>query len=98
MQWSEAPLCRRRVGGSVLQQNRRNLYGNKRLEMKINTSDFDCVCSGCGCIGRMPHLIMSLLGGDVQRRVHVFGSSIDVSTVLKQQHDDIDVAQTRSNM
>lgn len=44
------------------------------------------------------YLILSLLRGDVQCRVHVLGDGIDLSAVLEQQHDDVDVAQSRSDV
>ena len=44
------------------------------------------------------HLVLALLGGYVQRSVHVFGGGINIGAMLEQQHDDIDVTQTRSNV
>lgn len=39
------------------------------------------------------YLILALLGGDVQRRVHVLGDGVDLGAVLQQQHHDVHVAE-----
>lgn len=41
------------------------------------------------------YLVLALLGGDMQRRVHVFGGVVDFAAVLQQQHHDVDVAESR---
>lgn len=40
------------------------------------------------------YLILSFLGGDVESCVHVLGDSVNLSSMLKKQHDDVNIAKT----
>lgn len=44
------------------------------------------------------YLVLALLGGDVQRRVHVLGDGVHLGSVLQQQHNDVHVSEPRGNM
>lgn len=44
------------------------------------------------------YLVLALLGGDVQRRVHVLRDGVNLSAVLQQQHDDVDISQARCDV
>jgi hypothetical protein len=44
------------------------------------------------------YLVLAFLCRDVQCGVHVLGDSIDLGSMLEKQHDDVDIAQTRSNV
>jgi len=41
---------------------------------------------------------LALLGGDVQRRVHVLGGGVDGGAVLQQQHHNVHVAEARRDV
>lgn len=40
------------------------------------------------------YLVLALLGGNVQRCVHVLGGGIHLSSMLQQKHHDVHVAQS----
>lgn len=44
------------------------------------------------------YLVLTFLGGDVQSRVHVLGDSVDLSAMLEQQHDNVNVSETRRDV
>lgn len=44
------------------------------------------------------YLVLSLLSGNMQRRVHVLGGGIHLGAMLQQQHNDVHVAQTGCNV
>lgn len=40
------------------------------------------------------YLILSFFSGDVQSRVHVLGDSVNLSSMLEEKHNDVNIAQT----
>lgn len=93
MKWSESFLCGRVEGGTVFKENCRYLKQKKcsvsAIFLKDNIISYE---------KNNEHLILSLFGRNMKRRVQVLCSCIYCGSVLQKQHHDISVAKTGSYM
>ncbi|KAI8040288.1 hypothetical protein M5D96_006228, partial [Drosophila gunungcola] len=44
------------------------------------------------------YLVLALLGGDMECRVHVLGGGVHLGAMLQQQHHDVHVSQPRGDV